>query len=104
MIKVEFLTQDDALYILPFFEELFQEYGAEFSAVQVSSCQIMGSRPRSKMLRELLALYGIVGFTRLAGRALAGKLLGQIPASRSRQRFFSLAQLCQAHNVPYRRI
>jgi methionyl-tRNA formyltransferase len=104
MIKVEFLTQDDELYILPFFEEFFAEYGREFSITQVSSSQMMGSRPRSKMIRELMALYGAAGFAFLAARTFAGKFLGRVPASSRRKRFFSLAQLCKAQGVEYRRI
>jgi methionyl-tRNA formyltransferase len=104
MLKVEFLTQDDPLYILPFFQELFGQYRSEFEITQVSSCQIMGARSRRKMLSELLALYRPWGFVRLASRAAVGKTLGWVPLRRSPSDALSMTQLCRALSIRYRHI
>lgn len=101
MLRVEFLTQDDPLYILPFFQELFGHYRNDFEVTQVSSCQIMGTRPRSKMVSELLALYKPWGFLRLAGRAGLGKALGWMPLVRSASAALSMTQLCRALDIKY---
>jgi methionyl-tRNA formyltransferase len=104
MKRLEFLTQDDPLYILPLFAEFFRAYSGEFEIAQVSCCRTMGSRPRSKLLKELLLLYGTVGFSRLAARVAAGKLLSVVPAGRGADRYWSMRQLCRAYGVPFRPI
>jgi methionyl-tRNA formyltransferase len=104
MLRVEFLTQDDPLYILPFFQELFSHYRNDFEVTQVSSCQVMGSRSRSKMLSELLALYRPLGFLRLASRAGWGKALGWMPLRGTASRAVSMTQLCRAAGIRYEHI
>src|SRR2546426_7181961 len=64
-MKIELLTQDDPLYILPFFEEFFQYYASEFQILQVSSSRAMGKRPRFQLLRELTYLYGPLGMAKV---------------------------------------
>lgn len=104
MKRLEFLTQDDSLYILPLFAEFFRMYSGEFEIVQVSCCRTMGSRPRSKLLKELLLLYRPLGFSRLAARVAAGKLLSVLPAGPGANRYWSMRQLCRAYGVPFRPI
>lgn len=103
-MRIEFLTHDDPLYTLPFFEEFVPRYGAEFEILQVSACRAMGKRSRGRLVKELLSLYGPLGFTRLAARLAAASVLGKLPWRRGASRFFTLEQLCRAHGIPYRRI
>ena len=42
-MKIEFLTQEDSLYILPFFEEFLKNYAGEFEITRISCCRAMGS-------------------------------------------------------------
>jgi methionyl-tRNA formyltransferase len=84
-MRIEFLTQDDPLYILPFFEEFLANYGSEFEVLRVSSCRVMGKRSRFKLLWELAHLYGAFGFAQILARVV-------------------LAQLCRAHNVRFDQI
>ncbi|HEX2712594.1 MAG TPA: formyltransferase family protein [Candidatus Acidoferrales bacterium] len=103
-MKIEFLTQDDPLYILPFFEEFFANYGSEFKVLRVSSCRVMGKRPRFKLLWELAHLYGVLGFPRILSRVVRARLFGMLPRSRGASRFLTLAQLCRAYNVPFEQV
>ena len=103
-MRIEILTQDDPLYILPFFEEFFQHYAGKFEILQVSSSPVMGKRKRAQMFRELLSLYGPLGFPRLAARVAAAKMLGKLPRRREAGRFHTLEQLCRAYGIPYRQI
>jgi methionyl-tRNA formyltransferase len=101
-MKIELLTQDDPLYILPFFEEFFQYYASEFQILQVSSSRAMGKRPRFQLLRELTYLYGPLGMAKVAAEILSSRVLGLIPRGRDAGTFHTLAQLCRAYRVPYR--
>ncbi len=103
-MKLEFLTQNDPLYILPFFEEFFRHYASEFEIVQVSACRVMGKRPRRLLLLELAWLYGLVGFPRVVGRLALARVLGFLPRSRDAARFHTLAQLCSAYGIAYQEI
>src|SRR4029079_604237 len=61
----------------------------------------MGNRKRSELLKALLALYGPLGFARLATSVAAAKTLAKVPKSRKAARFHSLAQLSKAYGIPY---
>jgi len=103
-MRIEFLTQDDPLYILPFFDEFLRNYASDFTIVQISCSPTMGKRSRIQMLRELTSLYGLVGFIRLVGRAAKYRLLGKLRKSREARQFYSLEQAASAYGIPYRRI
>jgi methionyl-tRNA formyltransferase len=101
VMKIEFLTQEDPLYILPLFEEFFRNYAGECEITRVSCCPTMGNRSRAQMVRELTALYGYSGFARLLSRLAWSHLLGSRKLERNANRFYSLAQLCRAYRVDY---
>lgn len=103
-MKIEFLTEEDALYILPFFEEFLRNFSPKFEILQVSCCPVMGSRPRKQLLKELTWLYGVAGFSRLLTRYLTSRALSWLPRGRNARRFHSIAQACAAYSVPYRKI
>lgn len=103
-MRIEFLTQDDPLYILPFFEEFFRDHSSEFEIVQVSSCRTMGKRSRRKLLRELVCLYRPLGLVRVLARAGAARVLSLLPRGRSKSSYYSIGQLCRAYGVGYERI
>lgn len=103
-LAIEFFTQDDPLYILPFFEEFFRHYADTFNVAHVSCSRVMGKRSRKKLIRELFWLYGLAGFVRLTIRAGLARALGTLPRSRNAVHFHSLGQLCHAFGVPFSRI
>ena len=103
-MRIEFLTQEDPIYILPLFEEFLRHYGGEWEVTRISCCRTMGSRPRIQLLRELAQLYGMWGLARLVSRVAASRMLGMIPLRTGAARYFSLAQLCRACGIECRSI
>ncbi len=72
-MKIEFLTQEDSLYILPFFEEFLSNYAGQFEITRISCCRAMGKRSRWQLLRELMWLYGTFGLMKLVAQAGVGE-------------------------------
>lgn len=103
-MKIVYLTQDDPIYVLPFFDEFFRNYHNRFEISGVFCSRAMGKRKRLQLLNELLALYGPVGFVRLVGQVVLARLLGKLPASKQSRRFYSFGQLCNTFDVPLSRV
>jgi methionyl-tRNA formyltransferase len=103
-MRIEFLTQDDPLYILPFFEEFLRSYASEFEIAQISCSPTMGKRSRVQMLKELTALYGVAGITRLLTTTACSRLLSKLSRSKDARHFYSLEQIAKAYGIPYRKI
>ena len=103
-MKIEFLTQEDSLYILPFFEEFLRHYAGEFELTRISCCRAMGKRSRTQLLRELKWLYGLPGLAKLMVQAGTAKALSMLPRSRTSQRFYSIVQLARAYGIPYEHV
>jgi methionyl-tRNA formyltransferase len=103
-MRIELLTQDDPLYILPFFDEFFRNYSSEFDILQISCCPTMGKRSRLQLVREMAALYGVGGFIRLLSSTIKSRLLGKLPRSRSAGKFYTLEQLARAFDIPFKKI
>jgi methionyl-tRNA formyltransferase len=103
-MRIEFLTQEDSLYVLPFFDEFFRHYGGEFEVTRISCCRVMGKRHRKQLLQELSWLYGVFGLARLLLQAGTTKLLASFPRSRMAAQFYSIAQLARAYRIEYSRV
>jgi methionyl-tRNA formyltransferase len=103
-MRIEFLTQEDPIYVFPLFEEFLRHYAGEWEVTRVSCCQTMASQPRLKLLRGLAQLYGPFGLARLLSRVAVSRLAGLIPLGRAARRYFSLPQLCRAYGIEYRAI
>lgn len=103
-LRVEFLADDNPLYVLPFFEEFLAHYGDEFSVARISLCAPMGKRSRRELLGRLTALYGRYGMLRILGRLVHAKVMGLLPRSRGQKKYFSLTQLAAAYGIPCGRI
>ncbi len=103
-MRIEFLTQEDSLYVLPFFEEFLRHYPAEFEITRISCCRAMGKRSRFQLLRELMWLYGMPGLAKLLAQAGVAKALAVLPRGRSASRFYSIAQLAKAYGIPCERV
>jgi methionyl-tRNA formyltransferase len=100
-MRIEFLTQDDPLYVLPFFQEFFEARPGDIEVLRVSSSRAMGKRPRLQLFRELFSLYGVVGSIRIGSRIIRAHLFSSMPRRRGAQRYDTLAQLCRSYAVPY---
>ena len=100
-MRIVFLTMDDPLYVLPFFDEFFRQELGEIEVLGIFSCKTMGDRGRIKMLRELHCLYGLGGLTRLLVRALGAKIMATLPARQGMKKFHSIAQISRAFSIPH---
>ena len=98
-MQVEFLSQDDPVYLLPFFEEFVRRYSREVEILQVGLCRTMGKRKRAKLARELLALYGVRGFAKLGWRSAQARTLSWWRKGPDAKRYHSIAQLCRAYGI-----
>jgi len=103
-MRIEFISQDDPLYILPFFEEFLRHYADEFQILRVSCSPAMGKRSRMKLLKELSLLYGALGVARLISASVTSKLLAKLPRRRGAGNYHGIQQLCAAYNIEYRLI
>jgi methionyl-tRNA formyltransferase len=100
-MRVVFLTQDDPLYILPFFDEFFRQDLGDIEVAAILSCKTMGDRGRVKLLRDLRHLYCTWGLIRLLTRLCIFKALGLLPVRKSAKRFYSVGQISRAFNIPH---
>lgn len=98
-MRIVFLTQDDPLYILPFFDEFFRQDLGSIQVAGIFSCKTMGDRGRMKLLRDLRCLYGTPGLVRLSLRAAFSKMMAALPAPRAARTFYSVAQICRAFDI-----
>lgn len=103
-LRIEFITQDDPIYILPLFEEFVRHHSEEAEIISISCCKVMGRRSRRQLARELIELYGILGFVRLLGRVASSRVLGILPRRTSASSYLSLSQLCRAYHIEFHSI
>jgi methionyl-tRNA formyltransferase len=103
-MRIEFLTQDDPLYILPFFEEFIRTYASEFDILHISCSPAMGKRSRLQMVKELTALYGPLGLTRLAFKVGISRVLSKVPMKRDAPHYYGLGQIAKAYRIPFSKI
>jgi methionyl-tRNA formyltransferase len=99
-MRVLFLTQEDPLYILPFFQSFFGQVDTRVTIVGVYACRSMGKRKRTQMFRELLGLYRFRGFAKLLTLQLRARLQGALGSTPNG----SMRRICASRQIPYRRI
>lgn len=100
-MRVTFITQDDPLYILPFFDSLLNRDLGKIEISAIFACRPMGNRKRSKLVAELLRLYGPVGFAKLAGIQFAKRAASALRISRISKTAHSLGELASLRGIPY---
>ncbi len=103
-MRIAILTQDDPLYVLPFFDSFF---GLDLQGLEVTAifaCRSMGNRKRSKLLRELASLYGALGFLKLLAMQAWYRLAASLRLGTLSGTSHSLRELARRYRIPYRRI
>lgn len=103
-MRIVFLTQDDPIYILPFFDEFFHQELNDIEVAGIFSCKTMGNRGRWKLLSDLRCLYGTPGLFRLVLRKAVSEMVAAFPANQKSKRFYSVSQICRAFRIPHRSI
>lgn len=89
-MRIAFLTQEDPLYIAPFFESFFAALPPSVEVGAVYACRAMGRRKRIRLLGELLRLYRPAGLLKLLALRLAARS--------------SMPALAASRGIPYRRV
>jgi methionyl-tRNA formyltransferase len=98
-MRVLFITEDDPLYVIRFFEVFFAEYPRdEFDIVAITVDEAF-HEPIWKTARRMLRFYGPAGFVRLGTRFAAAKARGRSIATLARAA--GVRELsCQSVNDP----
>lgn len=104
MMRITFLTQDDPLYILPFFESFFAQDLAGIEVTGIFACRSMGRRKRLTLLCELASLYGAAGFVKLVGLQGWHRMAASVRLGSVLGRSHSLQELATRRQVPFQRI
>jgi methionyl-tRNA formyltransferase len=84
-LRVLFITEDDPLYVIEFFDSFLDAYPRE--RLQVAGITVSRAFNESRLAtaRRVLRLYGVVDFTRLAARFAAAKVRGRSIESLARR-------------------
>ncbi|MCC5822902.1 MAG: hypothetical protein LAT64_04745 [Phycisphaerales bacterium] len=85
-LKLLFVTEDDPLYVIRFFEVFFAEYPKDEIEIVGVSVQDAFHEPIWKTARRMLRFYGPVDFVRLCFRYVGVKLRGDSIAKLALQR------------------
>jgi len=101
-LRVEILTQDDPLYIFPFFDEFMRNYRHEFSMARVSSSPAMGKRSRVQMIKSSPRSMAILDSRGWLSRGLFQACWENCQPVNAK--IHTLPQLCRAFGVRYQDI
>ncbi|HMJ00415.1 MAG TPA: formyltransferase family protein [Gaiellaceae bacterium] len=89
-LRIHFVTEDDPLYVIEFFETFFTKYPrSEFEIIGMS-IQEPFNESRIATARRVSSLYGPLGFARLLGRIAVRKLRRRSIATLARREGVSL--------------
>lgn len=88
-LKLLFVTEDDPLYVIRFFEVFFDEYPADQIEIVGVSVQEAFHEPKRKTAKRIFRFYGPFDFCRLLTRYIGVKLRGD-----------SIARLARAKGHP----
>lgn len=100
-MRVTFLIQDDPLYILPFFETLLAQDLGGIKVTSIFACRSMGNRKRSKLLGELVQLYGAPGFAKFASLQVFKRSASALKIGRFSGKAHSIRELAETKGIPY---
>jgi methionyl-tRNA formyltransferase len=88
-LRVHFITEDDPLYVVRFFEVFLSEYPRDELEITGMTVQAPFNESKLATAKRIMATYGAVDFVRLAGRLAARKL-----------RRHSIGALARAERIP----
>jgi methionyl-tRNA formyltransferase len=88
-LRLLFVTEDDPLYVIRFFDVFFREYPTDTMEIAGITIDRAFHEPAWKTLRRMLRFYGFAGVARLSTRFLRARLTGR-----------SIARLAREQKVP----
>ena len=75
-LKLVFVTEDDPLYVIKFFEVFFDEYPSDEIEIVGVSVQKAFHEPKWKTAKRIFRFYGPIDFFRLLARYFKVKIRG----------------------------
>jgi len=98
-MNIVFMTQNDPIYVIKFFQRFFSIYRdfSEIKAVVISKA--MGKSSSFTLARQMFSLYGILGFLRMTFRYTGIKALDVSSNVLPLKIDYSIASLCKKHNI-----
>ena len=100
-LRVLFVTEDDPLYVIRFFEVFFREYPAEVMEISGITIDRAFHEPAWKTLRRMLRFYGFAGVARLSTRFLRARLSGRSIARLAREKSIPMIPAVSVNSPDY---
>jgi methionyl-tRNA formyltransferase len=100
-LRVLFITEDDPLYVIRFFEVFFEEYPRDRIEIVGVSVQEAFHEPKWKTARRILRFYGFVDFVRLLARYVKVKLRGDSIAKLAREKGLTVVPCSSVNDEAY---
>ena len=98
-LKLLFVTEDDPLYVIRFFEVFFEEYPKDQIEIVGVSVQEAFHEPKHKTAKRILRFYGPIDFCRLLARYVRVKLRGDSIAKLAKNKGLPIVE-CRSVNDP----
>jgi methionyl-tRNA formyltransferase len=89
-LRIHFVTEDDPLYVIEFFETFFNDYARGALEIIGISIQEPFNESRIATAKRVFSLYGPLGFARLLGRIAVRKMRKRSIAALARREGVSL--------------
>ena len=100
-MRVLFITEDDPLYVIHFFDVFLDEYPRDrLDIVGITICRAF-AESRAATARRVLRFYGPIDFARLAGRVAAARVRRRSIASLARERSVPLLETNSVNDPGY---
>ncbi|MEX0876981.1 MAG: formyltransferase family protein [Phycisphaerales bacterium] len=100
-LKLLFVTEDDPLYVIRFFEVFFEECPVDEIEIVGVSVQDAFHEPKHKTFRRILKFYGPVDFCRLLARYFKVKLRGDSIAKLAKNKGLPLIPCASVNDPEY---
>jgi methionyl-tRNA formyltransferase len=101
-MDVLFVTQDDPIYVLEFFDELAKTDLPGINVLGIVLAPPMNKQSLGALVRQMWDFYGPVDFARMGVRFALARIGARLPAALRGGRHFSTAQIAVAAGIPVR--
>jgi methionyl-tRNA formyltransferase len=100
-VRVLFITEDDPLYVIEFFDVFAREYPRDEIEIAGITVSRAFNEPRTATARRILRFYGPVDFARLAVRVAGAKLRRRSIERLARERGFAVVPTGSVNDPAY---
>lgn len=100
-LRVLFVTEDDPLYVIRFFEVFFEEYPKDKIEIVGVSVQEAFHEPKWKTAKRIFRFYGAIDFCRLLARYFKVKMRGDSIAKLAREKGLTVVPCTSVNDEAY---